>query len=405
MEHSPAPARNNAFKMLYVLAIIMILDGHLGSYDYLSLDGLLRYQNYHIALFMFASGYFLNLSRGYKEFAARKFTRLIVPLYVWNFFYGALAWYLNAHRGFSLGGEFNAYNLLYAPLVDGHQFIYNMAAWFLVPLFFVQLISFVILKPFAPATTANAQGGNLSQAPLPAPKPFAPAAVSSARKTAASLSPALMPLLFFALALSLGCLSLAFGPENHGARTIALMALRTFYFLPAFAFGFLYRRVLEKYDSMNTPLYLFLILTAIYALTHIFPGYNHIPSWLDDVNAPALVIYAISFLAILFWLRIAKVFAPLLQKSNALNYIAEHTFDLMLHHFAAFMLIKAACDSVGAPGFDHAAYKSDIWYMYFPANDEGIAVLYLAITIVIALLAGFTTRKIYGTIKQFLSHF
>lgn len=82
---SPDPT----FKMLYVLAIIMIVDGHVGSSDYLDFNGLLRYQNYHIALFMFVSGYFLNLTRGCKEFFARKTMRLIVPLFLWNAAYGA----------------------------------------------------------------------------------------------------------------------------------------------------------------------------------------------------------------------------------------------------------------------------------------------------------------------------
>ena len=43
-------AADPTFKMLYVLAIIMIVDGHVGSSDYLDFNGLLRYQNYHIAL-------------------------------------------------------------------------------------------------------------------------------------------------------------------------------------------------------------------------------------------------------------------------------------------------------------------------------------------------------------------
>ncbi len=51
------------FRMLYVLAILMIVDGHIGSFDYLSFNGLFPYQNYHIALFVFVSGYFINLKR------------------------------------------------------------------------------------------------------------------------------------------------------------------------------------------------------------------------------------------------------------------------------------------------------------------------------------------------------
>ena len=79
-----------------------------------------------------------------------------MPLYLWNAAYGALCWYLNRHQGFALGGEFNLYNLLYAPLVDGHQFIYNMASWFLVPLFLVQAVGYLLLRPFAPSAATSA---------------------------------------------------------------------------------------------------------------------------------------------------------------------------------------------------------------------------------------------------------
>lgn len=418
---APAPASPAApaaadptFKMLYVLAIIMIVDGHVGSSDYLDFNGLLRYQNYHIALFMFVSGYFLNLTRGCKEFFARKTMRLLVPLFLWNAAYGALCWYLNRYRGFSLGGEFNLYNLLYAPLVDGHQFIYNMASWFLVPLFLVQAIGFLILRPFAtPAARTS--------------RPADTAAPASSLTALVSPSLKLPAVLFFALALALGCIALAYAPENHGARTPALTAQRTLYFLPAFAFGFLYRHALQKYDTVSTPLYLFAVLAALTYLTGRFPGYNHVPSWLDAVNAPALAIYAISLLAILFWLRVARVLSPLLAKSRPLQYIADHTFDIMMHHFAGFMLAKALFlpfISAAAPATSAAAasplashtaaadaasaltrVKSDIWYYPFPNTNETAAWLYIAISIVIALTAGFTTRKIYAIISQKLSHF
>lgn len=396
-------AADPTFKMLYVLAIIMIVDGHVGSSDYIDFNGLLRYQNYHIALFMFVSGYFLNLTRGYKEFFVRKTLRLLVPLYLWNAAYGALCWYLNRHQGFALGGEFNLYNLLYAPLVDGHQFIYNMASWFLVPLFLVQAVGFLLLRPFALSTARRTA---LTPSARPQPGSFFLPAV-----------------IFFVLSLALGCFALAYAPENHGARTLALTALRTLYFMPAFAFGFLYRHVLAKYDTVATPLYLFIVLAALTCLTQKFPGYNHIPSWLDTVNAPAPAIYAISLLAVLFWLRVARVLSPLLVRSRPLQYIANHTFDIMMHHFAGFMLAKAlflpfisapaaqfpsAAAAPLAPRADAAALariKSDIWYYPFPESGETSAWLYIAISIVIALTAGFTTRKIYAIISRKLSHF
>ena len=369
-----------AMRMLYVLAIIMIIDGHIGSSDYLDLNGLLRYQNYHIALFMFVSGYFLNLARGYGEFFKTKAMRLLVPLYAWNAVYGGVCWYLNRYQGFALGGEWNWYNLLYAPLVDGHQFIYNMASWFLVPLFLVQATGFMILKPFAGTDGAAAET----------------AAEENKRQNKWT------PVLFFALALGLGCAALAYAPENRGERGITLTALRGLYFLPAFAFGYLYRRTLEKYDRLATPLWLGLLLGGVTLLTGAFPGYNHVPSWLDTVNAPGLAIYAISFLAILFWVRVARVLAPVWEKSRTLKYISEHTFDLMMHHFVGFMLAKALFlpFTPGDGAANLARVKSDIWYYPFPGGNENYAWIYIAISMVIALLAGFTSRKIYGIIRR-----
>ena len=365
-----------AMRMLYVLAIIMIIDGHIGSSDYLDLNGLLRYQNYHIALFMFVSGYFLNLARGYGEFFKTKAMRLLVPLYAWNAVYGGVCWYLNRYQGFALGGEWNWYNLLYAPLVDGHQFIYNMASWFLVPLFLVQATGFMILKPFSGTDGAAAEENKRQNK--------------------------WTPVLFFALALGLGCAALAYAPENRGERGITLTALRGLYFLPAFAFGYLYRRTLEKYDRLATPLWLGLLLGGVTLLTGAFPGYNHVPSWLDTVNASGLAIYAISFLAILFWVRVARVLTPVWEKSRTLKYISEHTFDLMMHHFVGFMLAKAMFlpFTPGDGAANLARVKSDIWYYPFPGGDENYAWIYIAISMVIALLAGFTSRKIYGIIRR-----
>ncbi len=367
---------NSQMRMLYVLSIIMIIDGHIGSSDYLDLNGLLRYQNYHIALFMFVSGYFLNLARGYGEFFKTKVMRLLVPLYAWNAVYGGVCWYLNRYQGFALGGEWNWYNLLYAPLVDGHQFIYNMASWFLVPLFLVQAAGFMILKPFAGTDGAAAEENKRQNK--------------------------WTPVLFFGLALGLGCAALAYAPENRGERGITLTALRGLYFLPAFAFGYLYRWTLEKYDRLATPLWLGLLLGGVTLLTGAFPGYNHVPSWLDTVNAPWLAIYAISFLAILFWVRVARVLTPVWEKSRTLKYISEHTFDLMMHHFVGFMLAKALFlpFTPGDGAANLARVKSDIWYYPFPGGDENYAWIYIAISMVIALLAGFTSRKIYGIIRR-----
>lgn len=356
------------FKMLYILAIFMVVDGHIGSYDYLCLNKLMPYQNYHLALFMFTSGYFLNLKYNFKDYLLRKSAHLLLPLYVWNFIYGLICLGLNNFAGFAIGGAFNLQNLIIAPLTDGHQFIYNMGTWFIAPLFVIQIISFSLNKQLE--------------------KRFP-------RSTGA--------VIFFIVALVAGCAALNFAPENGGERNLLLLGLRCGYFLPAFALGFLYKNWLEKYDKLNTPTFLFIIITLLGILETLFPYFLITPSWLNYLEAPATAIYGITFLCILFWVRVAKVLSPLWEKSSILQYISDHTFDIMLHQFMALMLIKASLSALSFGGFDKALFKHDIWYLPFIKSEAISSLPYIFITIVIALLAGFTSRKIYTKIKQFLS--
>ncbi|MCM1323743.1 MAG: acyltransferase, partial [Acetobacter sp.] len=350
---------NFTFRTLYVLAIFMIIDGHIGSFDYLSFNGLFPYQNYHIALFIFASGYFFKADRGYGEFIKHKTIKLILPLYLWNFIYGTLVFYLNKYENFTLGGEFSFYNLLYAPLVDGHQYIYNMGAWFLIPLFSVQLISFIILKPF-----------------LSSSKSFFTFCIW----------------LFFIVSCFLGVAAIWAASNNTGQRDLILAGIRIFYFLPFYALGILYRYHLEKYDKINTIAYLSIIFVATILLRINFPQCDIIPAWFNYINAPAIVIYLIAILAIFFWLRISKLLTPIIKNSAVLNYISTHTFDIMMHHFVGLMLVKAALSPLG--DFQATAFKGNIWYYHFPYEESLLTPIYISISIVIALFIGFTSKKL-----------
>lgn len=370
MSHTCPRTPDPAFKMLYILAIFMIIDGHIGSYDYLCLNNLMPYQNYHLALFMFTSGYFLNLKDSFKDYLLRKSARLLLPLYVWNFIYGFICLGLNNFAGFDIGGAFNFQNLVIAPLTDGHQFIYNMGTWFIAPLFVIQIISFCLNKQLE--------------------KRFS-------RSTCA--------VIFFVAALVAGCTALNIAPENDGKRNLILLGLRCGYFLPVFALGFLYKNCLEKYDKLNTPTFLFIIITLLGLLEARFPYFLITPSWLNYLEAPAIAVYGITFLCVLFWVRVAKVLSPLWERSPLLQYISDHTFDIMLHQFMALMLIKASLSALPFGGFDKALFKHDIWYLPFIKSETISSLPYIFITIVIALLAGFTSRKIYTKMKQILSRY
>lgn len=352
---------NYTFKMLYVIAIFMIVDGHIGTNDYLTLDGLLRYQNFHIALFCFTSGYFFNLSKNHKDYFVSKFTKLIIPLYVWTFIYAIICHILNNYFDFHIGEPINFHNLFIAPLTDGHQYIYNMASWFLAPLFLLQTISYTILKPFE------------------------------------NTNKKLLSIIFFIFIFIISSSIMPHFIYHQGKRDFLLLLYRTLYFFPSFALGFLYKNTLEKHDKLNTPLYLSITLFLYCIIITQNQLYNHTPSWLNDIMVSPIIIYSVCFLSIFFWLRIAKILSPLVKQSKTLTIISNNTFDIMMHHFIGFMFVKALFSKIFNQ-FDHYQYHNNIWYNYFPYNENISAWIYIAITLVIALLIGFTFRRFYGTI-------
>ena len=71
--------------------------------------------------------------------------KFLIPLFAWNLVYGLLVVFLSQF-GYHLGNSFNFKTLFLTPLYNGHQFSFNLASWFLFPLFVIQLINIFIVK-------------------------------------------------------------------------------------------------------------------------------------------------------------------------------------------------------------------------------------------------------------------
>ena len=101
------------------------------------------YEGIHLALFTFCSGYFFKdaaLKRPVR-YVCKKLRTLILSMYG----YTIARRLLLLHRwGFQIGGKFNLHNILISPLNDGHQFVLNMAGWYIVPLFMVEILNCMI---------------------------------------------------------------------------------------------------------------------------------------------------------------------------------------------------------------------------------------------------------------------
>ena len=335
------------FKILYAVGMIMVVCGHCmgGGISFLISDWF-PYYGHHLALFVFCSGYFYKKSseESAKRYIAKKIKTLILPLYMYTIFYGILVQVLRL-KGFTIGGDFTFTNLLIAPITNGHQFVYNMGGWFIIPLFMVEIINIVI------------------------------------RKLCGLVKKEIPEIIFFFVSIILGIIgnSLAYNGFNSGWW---LVLVRMLYFLPFFGLGIFYRNVLEKYDKLSNFWYfIILFLTRLILICIYGKNLAYTPSWCNDFSEGPIMPIVIGFLGIALWMRIATLLEPVMGKSKWINLIADNTYSIMINQFLGFMIVKTVYAFISKfyeafADFDWWSYKSEIWWYYVPKGISHTLILY-----------------------------
>ena len=354
---------NYTIKILYMLGIIFIVDGHITNSNIFTIAGLFPYYSFHVSLFIFASGYLYSHKNEINIFnyIKKKFKKLIIPLFFWNIVYGILANFMNKFMGFEIGQSLSFTSLFILPLIDGHQFFYNLATWFIFPLFLTQIVNVVI----------RFINNNLK-----------------------IIKSEYIYLFFFTIVGIIGIKLSSLG-YNTG---IWLATVRTMIFLMFFEFGIFYKEKIEKHDILSNYIYFPIIL--VLQLILLLISNNNISyslSLCNDFHNGSLITILSSINAIAFWLRISKILTPILKENKIVMKIADNTFNIMIHHIFAFMIVKTIFYiiiklNILEMGFNISNYKSDIWYYYFPIPQFNI--IYLIVGITIPIIIGSIINKI-----------
>ena len=361
---------NITFGTLTGTAIVMVVAGHLG-YGVLTVGDLFPYYSFHVPLFMFISGYF------YKEvgkgqtfgYVKKKVRRLLVPYLLWNLVYGLLAWLLRGY-GFSMGEEIGIRTLLLAPFMHGYQFIYNYAAWFVPVLLVIEMMNLLMRLicgwSFEKLSRRRDEGGNLEWFYLAG-----------------------------SLAIGMIVVCLAIGGHVWGDYKAAG---RILFLYPCYQMGQFYKKKLEKHDTMGNLVY-FAIVMGVQTLLQIgCNGLAFSSVWCTGFANGPLVPYVTIVTGIAFWLRIAKVAAPVIGRSRVIRFLGQNTYTVMMHHVLVFMLIKMILAGVAAGtglcgDFDFAQFYSNIDYIYLVNGVEHFKMVYLAAGVVVPLAIR------YGVVK------
>lgn len=365
-----ARRENGVMRALYLLGIVFVVDGHTTLGNYFDLNGLFRYYSFHLMLFAFGAGYFIR--DGEEDhparFLLRRAKRLLLPLYLWNVVYGVGAALLRRFAGFEFGQPLSAYTLLLAPLTDGEHFVYNLGSWFVFPLFLSQAL-YVLVRACSRLWK---------------------------RREGVTFLACLLP--------GAVCVQLLYG----GAKGfLPLFLLRALILLPGCALGALYRRRLEKRDTLPTVPYL-LGICATRALLSL--RYENLAYLLSDCSyfvCDAVGVYLGGALAIAFWLRVARLIAPFVEKSRLALSVGRHTYEIMMHHYMGFFAVNGAfllmnMLGIGAADFSVHAFRTQGGYMYAPGGHAEVNLFYVLAGLLLPLGVSWAAGRAKALAKGFV---
>ena len=388
--------RNDTFTILSAIGIILILLGHL-DLGILTFAGVFPYYSYHVMIFVFIAGYFYKpADEGHiGAFILRKAKRLLIPYFIWNLIYGIVSTILS-DNGFEFAGKLNPYNLFIAPFMGGHQFGLNAAAWFVPALFLSEVID-ISVRAFFSAVCKAVTGKNKAKQR------------SGMTDDGNVIYGTRAEWIFMIIYLAVGMLAVWLSQRGSVYDAYRFPA-RLMLMAPALQFGRTYRTRLEKYDITPWFIYFPLIFGMNILLGHVHGGLAYSTVWVTGFAGTPFTPFVTTLTGIALWLRVAKILGRLFSNGGdvamkVFNFVGTHTFDIMMHHLALFMIIKAIFAGLsGLTGafedFDMTAFKEDLYYTYVPGKMQWVKCIYLALGLTLPALIGVLTHTLERFLKR-----
>lgn len=350
---------NKKFMLLSVFGILFVVMGHCNGVDAFFAN-VFPFYSFHMALFAFVSGYFFK-DRKIIDFLKHKTKTLIITYLIWNLIYGLIITILKKLDLISFGGEFTLYNIFVSPFwSSSNQFNFNVAAWFVIAIYFVQLIYFFLNKILNVVLKLKTE------------------------------------IIVAVVSIIIAIIELKMLSEDKIGVNISYILTRIAFLMPFYSIGQIYKS-LEKYDKLhNIPYFLILLLIQ----TVLIQKFGDLSYNLNILNFEYnYVVYFMSSLTgILFWLRISDIFKEFVSENKIINYISNNTYEIMMHHMFVFYMINLFIYLINSitgyfGKFDIIKFKDSIWYVY-DKNNPALILLYVILGISVPLLFKFIYDKV-----------
>lgn len=326
---------NKIFMILSALGIVFVVDAHSRT----ALQPMTYYFDYNtffMPMFVFISGYFFqqkyitNIGKTMKK----KAMRLLVPYFIWGYLYCAIEAILLYFGVIKYDLDLTWQEALIRPWTKGYICDLVAPTWFVMAIIMTQIAYFLIRKMM------NRYWNEIVA----------------------------MVLFIITGMVSIYCCRQG---VNHG---LILPILKVGFFLQFYQLGIIYKIYIEKYFIRCPKMYI--MLAAVIINTLLWMRYKDNILFLDltlmdSFKTNNLLLPLItSITGISFWLCIAIKLAPVLGHNRLVNFISDHTYEIMTHHYLFFNLFNAVLYLISRflidIQFNIDEFRTSAWYHLEP---------------------------------------
>ena len=353
---------NKKMMLLSCIGILLVVFGHTNNGLKFGND-IFPIYSFHMVLFVFISGYFYNEKNEdnlFKKdgYIVKKIKKLVITYFIWNLIYGIIVTIFRLNNIVSFGKPITFNTFFIEPWINGHQYIFNLSAWFILALFLVNIVYIIFRKCL---------------------------------KRIKVWDDYVFLFLFFIIALF----------SVYMAKNIKIREyypiIRTGFFMFFYHLGYIYKNKIEGKFRINTIVYLLTLITINIMLIKIDNRIDYNMALLDFKNKYLFTPILAGITGVLFFLKISEKLEPICGNNKIINYIGNNTFDIMMHHlfwiFITNLIIFKLVPILDLRGFDVEKFRTSIYYFY-TANIYKIVLFYTIIGISIPLIVKYFYEKI-----------
>lgn len=350
---------NKQFMIFSAINIIFVVDAHAWT----ALSVFTRYLSYNMFFmqaFIFVSGYFFKWddNKSIIRFVQKKLKNMIVPYYIWWFIYALFIWGLWKIVDVKIGYDITWDTLLLGPWKGGEFWVFNNPSWFVCCLFLIQLCYGVV------------------------------------RKICNRIWNDWVCMVLLTIISTYGTYYVTVNAVNHDLCNLYRTAILIWFY----HFGIFYRKYMEKWFAKCSGYIVCGICLVFIALFNGVCGFNEFYFNSLTWNQPGVECAGVlgglrpivtGVIGIAFWLKISQILVPAVGENKLINFISDHTFDIMMNHVVFIWLTNLIFVWVNRyytlVGFDQGAAVWDPWYrwsdshwsnlMYFMAGMIGSTLL------------------------------